>query len=145
MEASKGNGCPSRVRRLLAPLAAASLLLLSGCFGGDRLDRIPVHGTVHFPEGQATSGAISLLPEPGHHGPAATAAIDQGRFEFTEEDGPVAGPHLVIVQLDPPTKAELLAGQAQHPGPPARPAKTRWELHVEIPESGPFSYDVKLE
>lgn len=139
------NSCSSRAACLLALLALASLVSATGCSGGDRLDRIPVHGTVRLSAGPATSGSISLLPEAGRKGPAATASIRAGHFEFTKQDGPVAGPHRVIVQLGLPDKATVLADQAKRPGSSGRPAKTRWELRVDIPAGGPFQYDVTLE
>jgi hypothetical protein len=129
------------------PSAAAWVLVLvvPGCFRGGGPDRIAVQGAVQMGGHPVAAGSISLLPDQGRRGPAATTSIVQGRFQFTKETGPDPGPHRVIVQLSVPDKASVLAGAGRRPGPGARPAKTRWEFHVQVPGRGPFQYDVKLE
>lgn len=133
------------VKRLLAAVAWALLALLPACSGGDGLDRIPLRGTVQSGSAPLRAGAISLLPEQGHPGPAVTTLIAQGRFEFTRETGPVAGPHRVIVQASLPGKSAMLAGAAAHGTGPQAPPKTRWELRAVVPDREPFQCDLKLE
>jgi hypothetical protein len=77
-------------------VAAAWLLLAicaaSGCSRGESAwQRVSVTGTVNY-QGQAvTDGSISLRPISETGGPAAGAAIRDGRFEIPEEQGPTAG------------------------------------------------------
>jgi len=140
---ARGGGWPFwRVGRLVAAAAAPALLV--GCSGGGP-DRIPLRGTVQVGAQPLSTGSISLLPAVGHRGPAATTSIAEGRYEFTRENGPTAGPHRVIVQLSTADKAAMLSeasGRAPRPEPPG---KTRWELQVEVPDREPLEYDVKLE
>ena len=131
-----------RAWRLVA--AAAALALLAGCSGGGP-DRIPLRGTVQVAGQPLSAGSISLMPAKGHGGPAATTSIAAGRYEFTRENGPAAGPHRVIVRLTTPDKAMMLSKAAGQAPPPEPPGKTRWELQTEVPDREPAEYDVKLE
>ena len=131
-----------RVWRLVG--AAAALALLAGCSGGGP-DRIPLRGTVQVGGQPLPAGSISLVPAKGRSGPAATTSIAAGRYAFTRENGPVAGPYRVIVRLNTPDKAMMLSKAAGRAPQPKPPGKTRWELQVEVPDREPAEYDVKLE
>jgi hypothetical protein len=88
---------------------------------------------------------ISFLPVEGQTGPAATAAIENGRYQLNRKQGPVAGPHRVVVIVDYDAKAAFFSGpQGRGPGPPARSPR-RWESEVNVPEEGPFEYNVTMD
>lgn len=76
---------------------AAGLCLLAGCGGDPETGRIPLHGTVRVNGTLVEEGSISLLPAEGHSGPAANTSITGGEYVFSESNGPVAGPHRVVV------------------------------------------------
>ena len=76
---------------------ATGLLLMAGCGGNENPGRRPLYGTVRVDGDLVTTGTITLLPAENHSGVAASTSIVDGRYQFTEESGPVAGPHRVIV------------------------------------------------
>jgi len=127
------------------------ILLLGGCSGSDGPQRVPLYGEVTVAGSPVARGSISLLPAEGHPGPAATTLIKEGRYEFSSRDGPVAGPHRVIVVLEGDGKGSLMSQAARPPTPagqPGSPAKAparRWELRAEVPATGPFEHDIALD
>jgi hypothetical protein len=77
--------------------AAAALLLLAvcaatGCSRGEPAwQRVAVTGTVTYLGQEVADGSISLRPASEAGGPAAGAAIRDGRFGIPEEQGPTTG------------------------------------------------------
>ena len=126
-------------------------LLLAGCSGSDGPERVPLHGQVTRAGASVGRGTISLLPAEGQSGPAATTVIEEGRYEFTRSDGPVAGPHRVVISLAVDEKEAPASPPAPPPGPagkaasPAKSSARRWELRVDVPEKGPFEHDITLD
>ncbi len=126
------------------------MALLVGCTGGDGPDRVPMRGSVTRDGSPVAQGTVSLLPAEGHSGPAATTAIEQGRFEFDGTNGPAAGPHRLVVSLGL-DKADFLATAGKEgagrgrTGPPVAPSAGRWEFRVDVPKQGPFEYDITLD
>jgi len=120
------------------------VLLLVGCSGGDGPDRVPLSGEVTRAGSPVARGTVSFLPAEGHSGPAATTGIAEGRYQFSKTDGPVAGPHQVIVSLalDDKTSPPQAAGRSPSS---ATPPKSRWELPVTVPATKPFEYNVTLD
>src|SRR5262245_47123222 len=57
-------------------------LILAGCGARSNASRLPVTGTVAFPNGEKFNGSISFVPAEGRAGPAATAAIVDGTYRF---------------------------------------------------------------
>jgi hypothetical protein len=121
------------------------LLSWSGCSGGDRLERIPVRGTASVEGAPIAAGTISFLPSAGHSGPAATAVIENGSYQLSRDEGPVAGTHRVVVIVDYDDKAAFFSQAKKQPADSSRPATRRWESEVDVPEKGPFEYDVAVE
>ena len=70
--------------------------LLFGC-GRKGLDRLPVHGTVTFANGEKPDCSIMFKPAKGQPGPSATTKVVNGNYQFDRSNGPTAGPHTVIV------------------------------------------------
>ena len=92
------------------------------------------------------SGAsISYLPKEDHQGPAATAGIEDGRYQFTEETGPAAGPHRVLIRTDPPKGMMVQMLDEQQPAGQSAPAGGPWEFDVDVPPEGSFQKDFTLD
>lgn len=117
-------------------------LMLVGCSGESGPARVPVEGNAIAGGTPISRGSISFLPEAGHHGPAAMAAIEDGHFRLDDQNGPVAGPHRVIVSVETAEKAAVFASDGE--GSRSRGPR-RWTLHVRVPESGPFEYNPVLD
>jgi hypothetical protein len=77
--------------------------------------------------------------------------VKNGRYKFTRSNGPTAGPHQVIVSLDTGGKKATMpqagkrSGAAAEPASPAMASRKRWELQIDVPETGPFEHDISLE
>jgi hypothetical protein len=90
-----GHGVSSHV---LIWLACGGVFFVNGgCRHADGPPRIAVFGTVTSPSGDPINGMVSFLPEAGTTGPAATASLIDGTFEFDRGNGPVAGKYRVLV------------------------------------------------
>lgn len=119
---------------------ALSALLAAGCGGSSGSNRVVVHGKVQQAGKPLDAGTITFLPVEGHKGPSASTLIASGTFNFTQEDGPVPGPHRVQINVSP--------NQKKLPGPPgssAPAAKSDWNYEVTVPDQGPFERDFELE
>lgn len=115
------------------------LAVACGCGGAaDGLRRVAVEGAVIRDGTPVPHGSVAFIPGEGVPGPAASTAIDAGRYEFTPENGPVPGPQTVIVTSMPP-KDELM--KAQHSG---QTPQTRWEFSVTVPEATAYEFDLDL-
>lgn len=126
-----------------AILYIAVFALCSGC-GQSAWKGVGIEGMVTAGGSPLPKGSISFLPAPGQTGPSATGIIDNGRFRILGADGPLPGPHKVLVYLDfdPKRAAMGPAGLS----PVRLPAgKTRWETEVEIPSAASYVCDLKLE
>lgn len=72
------------------------VLVTSGCGGGpDGPKRYPISGTVTREGQPIREGYIQMAPRAG--GPATQAAIRDGKYEFTDENGPVEGEQVVTI------------------------------------------------
>jgi hypothetical protein len=133
---------PQRIPRFSRARAGAAgalvFVLLFACGCGD-----PGGGRVAF-TGRVTRGGVPLergsvayLPKEGHAGPAASAEIVQGAYQFTTSDGPLPGPHRVLISV--PGLGNKSAGAAAPPQP------TKWESDVLVTAPGDFDADFDLE
>ncbi|MGV3483205.1 MAG: hypothetical protein ACO1RT_02170, partial [Planctomycetaceae bacterium] len=75
-----------------------ALMLLEGC--GSESPRRAVRGTVSVDQTVIARGSISFFPDRGHAGPAASTAIVDGNYRFTEINGPTAGRHRVVIGME---------------------------------------------
>lgn len=128
---------------VVRPGACGALILacsLVGC-SNNAWQGVDITGTVQAGGVVIPRGSISFLPASGRSGPAATAVITDGRFHIAGADGPLPGPHQVLVYLECDPKSAILAGGAA----PKAPPKTRWETQVEIPAAEHFACDLKLD
>jgi len=113
-------------------------LLLMGCSGPDGPERIPLEGIISGAEiAGDLNGTISLLPSAETKGPAANGLIRNGLYEFTSEDGPVAGNHRVLIDVEPPRgKLDTAAEQAA--------LQWKFEFQITVPSEAPFEADFQL-
>lgn len=138
-------------------LTALCVITITAC--DSPRTRQPITGAVKV-DGQAVErGSITLLPDQGHRGPAASSAIADGKYQFTSENGPTPGKHRVIIGIElqqtdslsssetsPPTSGPESSSIAK-PGPTngssstrksrelnsAAASRTQWESTVWVP------------
>ena len=129
---------PSRTRTLCAAACVGLVLGLLGCGPGGPT-RIALSGKVTQGGAPVATGAISLVPASGHRGVAANTAIQQGRYQFSPQDGPGPGPYKVTVLVSF-SKDELLKRRQSDKAP-----QTQWEFEIKVPESGKPTENFQLE
>ena len=120
--------------------------MLIGCGGGSGPQRVAVSGKVERSGQPMWGSSISFLPAEGHDGPAATANIEEGRYAFSRDNGPTAGPHRVLIRINSPSggmRAEIEGRQADRKSlpPPGGP----WQFEVDVPAESSFQKDFTLE
>jgi hypothetical protein len=122
--------------------------LLSGCGKRKQVERQAVRGTVVLRSGEKLNGSISFLPADGSPGPAATATLADGSYEFDRGNGPTAGLHQVIVKRAIPKGAMMEKRskklQSQESLPETEP-KMEWTLTVNVTDDGAFQRDFTLD
>lgn len=144
-----------------------------GCCGSSSMERFPLHGTVRVDGAAVSEGAISLLPDAGNSGPAASTVIVAGEYAFDDQTGPGSGPYRVVVAVDalataedegaadrageePPDLATMkrsptrppFAGTSQAPGASKQGASAaaagQWETTYTVPQEGDFRKDFEF-
>lgn len=126
------------------------LVVLVGCSRSGGVPRLPVYGTVTHADGEKIDGSISFLPDQGRPGPGAVTSIVKGEYRFDKTNGPIAGPHRVIVtrlagKTMLPKQGGNPKGQPTGPKGAARsPQNIEWKLSADIPAKGPYQFDFKL-
>jgi len=117
-------------------LLATLTMALTGC-SKSGVNRLPLRGTVGFSNGATVSGTITFIPATGATGPAATATLTDGNYQFDRDTGPTAGPHQVIVRRIMSKTAALAArtkGKAPVPPPADAAQRMEWSLPVNLSE-----------
>jgi hypothetical protein len=94
--------------RVITSLAAALSLAVAGCGGSDGPPRHAASGRVTL-DGTPLDDASIVFEPQGEGGLVASAAIVDGRFQWTEENGPAAGDYHVRVNPDAVEESEALA------------------------------------
>jgi hypothetical protein len=92
-------------------LEIVALAAISGCGGGDGLNRKMISGTVTCDGKPVPAGSILFEPETYESGTAVGATVRDGLFTISERDGPVPGAYKVRVYMSsgiqaPPTKGQ---------------------------------------
>ena len=122
--------------------------LLSGCGKRKQVERQAVRGTVVLRSGEKLNGSITFLPAEGRPGPAATATLVDGSYEFDRGNGPTAGLHQVIVKLVIP-KGAMMEKRSKKPRSrealPETEPKMEWTLTVNVTDDGAFQRDFTLD
>lgn len=137
---SAGSVLWRRFVPLVGWASVCGALLSAGCSRG-AWQGVDIAGSVQAGGALIGKGSISFLPARGRTGPSVTAVIENGRYHVSSADGPAPGPHTVLVYLEVDQKRAVMAGAPA----PAAPTKTRWETSVEIPATGHFDCDLKLD
>ena len=115
--------------------------LLAGCGGGTGVERLPVHGTVTFPNGEKPDCSITFLPAKGRPGPSATTRVVGGRYKFDRNNGPAAGPHSVMLtRLFPRSGTIPTADKKASAG-----MKTEWTESADVLDDGQYEQDFTLK
>jgi hypothetical protein len=138
------------IRPALPILALAAVA--AGC-GRDPAARLPVYGDVSCADGQTFNGSISFVPVAGSRGPAATTGIGNGYYCFDSADGPMAGPHRVLIRKILPAGWALKSLHKNNKNnPAAAPAasdagggKTTWTFSADVRLDGPYRHNFKLD
>ncbi|MBM82762.1 MAG: hypothetical protein CMJ78_19545 [Planctomycetaceae bacterium] len=99
------------VKNLQMSLLGLTMLVCVGC-GDDGPQRLAAYGKIEWNEQEIPQGSITFLPSDGNEGPSASAPVSSGRYEFTAEDGPVAGENQVIITFIPPKTQAMLKQKA---------------------------------
>jgi hypothetical protein len=80
-------------------LAVGLLLLIAGCHRSEGLPRVEIRGKVMYEGLPVKHGMIVFRPAAKSKGPAAGAAIADGKFLLTSDKGPTPGPHQVELKI----------------------------------------------
>ena len=138
--------------------AIVILTIIAGC-GKPKVDRVIVHGTVHFAGEPVQSGVIRFVPTGGTATPPGAAQIINGTYRVEARGGVPVGTHAIEIEAFhplPPGKKnpEMEAMKKEHPHftfPESReqyiPARynEKTELTVTIPPgSGEFEHNIEL-
>ncbi|MBC8355532.1 MAG: hypothetical protein H8E66_26435 [Planctomycetes bacterium] len=145
---------------------ASSLLCCLGCGGSDEPQRHALRGSVAVKGSPVAKGTISFLPSQGVSGAPASTSVEDGEYRFSNENGPFAGLHRVIIGIDEPLEdvngamspaAPTGASSGIKVAPPperpqgarrGRPAttplKTQWEVQYTIEDDGENRKDFDL-
>jgi hypothetical protein len=85
-----------------SPLFSALLVLfslyLASCSGESAPQRIAAHGTVKLDGELLQKGQIRFIPSGDTSGPSAAAPIVDGKYLFTEDDGPIVGTNRIEIE-----------------------------------------------
>lgn len=119
------------------PLSLTFCIL--GCSGDDGPRRIPVSGLVYTADIDGPlNGSVAFLPTGVTRGPAANGLIKVGKYSFSEVEGPVAGLHRVLIDVEPP-RGKMEAASAQ------TNKKWKFEFEVNVPDQPPYELDFHLD
>ncbi|HET6422624.1 MAG TPA: hypothetical protein VFG20_03010 [Planctomycetaceae bacterium] len=81
-------------------IAALFMAATVGC-SSNQLERVALRGGVQFGSDMLASGRIHFIPTGATKGPAATAVIRDGFYEFDRRTGPLVGTHRVEIESQP--------------------------------------------
>ncbi|MFO0952720.1 MAG: hypothetical protein U0835_16540 [Isosphaeraceae bacterium] len=108
------------LRALALPAVVLGSLVLSGCGGGDGLDRQPVTGS--DAQQRPAGGDHPLLARSRRSGTDTSASIAGGKYAFTKETGPVPGTYAVAIssveEQNLQTKEGMVPGAFRPPTSP---------------------------
>jgi hypothetical protein len=138
---------PSPTRSTAALCTLALTIVATGC-GGDRLQRVPVSGTVTLDGQSLAKGSITFLPVGA--GVAAGGMIEGGTYAIVRDDGPAPGSYKVEINATEPTGETIIDPVGNIEVPQVRnPVPARYnrntELTAEISATEPNVFDFALE
>lgn len=108
-------------RSVLYPLTCLLLAVFAGGCGGDTSQRKALSGTVTV-DGANAKGLLSFFPTDGNQGPAASAVVIDGAYQFTTDNGPFQGAHRVVFAMEnPPAAPPVVAAEEAESGAAVEP------------------------
>lgn len=135
----------SRIRERWQRIACGALLvgMLAGCGGApDGPKRIPVTGTVKREGHLVDAGSIIFRPPQGAGGLDVSAAteIKEGKYAFTEQDGPPPGKYKVEIVAFPNYDPNYVGKRNEAPILPDDRFKNKmpvngWAKDADVPDS----------
>lgn len=119
-------------------IAVVVSLALTGCGGNDGPVRMPLTGSVTSTDIKGElKGTIAVLPDGATKGPAANGLVIDGEYAFTSADGPVAGTHRVLIDVEPPRgKMDDVSQQSS--------LQWKFEFQITVPSEPPYTSDFIL-
>ena len=144
--------CAAPLRRLVFCIAMTPLLASLGC-GKSGPPRAPIAGRITVGGAPLKAGRILFVPIAPTEGPAASAAIVNGEYNISADQGPVVGKNRVEVEADLPLGFDFddeaaYARRASNGALPKQPIPSQFNRHskleVEIKagEENTFAVDV---
>lgn len=132
------------------------LFFTMGCSGSHQPERIAVKGTVTLDGIPLGLGLIRLIPTSPSGGPGAMTTIVGGDFEFSDENGPVAGVHRVEIEatdhqiFDIDDEAAFAAEMAKsgkspvsdNPVPPCYNTASKLTTTINGPQTAPLVFEL---
>lgn len=127
-----------------------------GCSGEAGPERIAVKGHVTLDGVPLGLGLVRLIPIDQNGGPGAMTTIVGGDFEFTAENGPVAGKHRVEIEAtdyqvfdidDEAAFAREMAAtgkspMAENPVPPRYNTSSTLTASIEAVDNAPLKFEL---
>jgi hypothetical protein len=135
----------SRFVQVAAGIAVLCCTLV-GC-GGDGFDRVPLSGTVTFEGDASRSGFITATPATAGTGaPTATAVIENGKFSFPLNQGPIAGSYIFEVNLNVPDKLTPTSGDQSRPEDANETGATQvtYQKTLDVPAEGNSGFAIEV-
>jgi hypothetical protein len=132
---------------LSAALVVLSALSMTGCGGSDSdINRKPVFGKVAGAEGR--KGYVAYAPKDSKIGPSVTADMVDGKYEFSDQYGPVPGEYNVAVGFEATERAPSKgrSGNRKGAGRPAAAVSIEDDRMTEatVPTEGPYEIDLDI-
>jgi hypothetical protein len=133
---------------LPAALVVLFALSMTGCGGSvSEINRKPVFGKVLGAEGR--DGYVAYYPKDTSIGPAVTAELEDGEYEFASEFGPVPGEYEVEIGFETTGRAPQNEGGdkgGNRKGAGRRAAAASLEegrmTEATVPTAGPYEIDL---
>ncbi len=123
-----------------ASAAAALLVLLAGCGGGNPLELIPVRGTVTYNGKPLGRGIVNYVPKQAGAGRSANGPIlEDGTFVMTtqkRDDGVAPGTYNIVVYSDEEAPIRTREEIESQRGPAAKPKLLIPEKYMSTETSG---------
>jgi hypothetical protein len=153
------------VSKLTSIVLILGAVLISGCGGGDGLERVALSGSVTLNGEPVPNGVVRFAPAAGTEGPMASAMITDGRYQVPRDVGPVAGNYEARIHAyqDPNSATKTSAaqpaiasdklgpkissddpGEDDSPAAPQAPNESKRTFNVTIPELSSFEQDFAL-
>lgn len=126
-----------------------AIAIVSGC-SQNKLDRVPVQGTVLFKEQPVANGEVRFVPIESTKGPVSIGAITEGKYTIDTNGGVPSGKYRVEIQIlgqvkDPASSTQnaSFTGAVRSIGPPVYDSPQS-PLTAEIPGNNRGKLDFQI-